>query len=186
MAFIATYIVGPLGMINTQLWAVFISWAAFVFAGGGATGLRTTLPALIFGAAVGWAVLHFILASSAGIEPALAAAIAVGVGVAVICAAAVTIPILASIPSAFFGFVAAAAFALLADKTSFLNAALLTGNPFININLPMILGCLFGIMTKKFVGLLIQRKKLISNINFLREQNSHRRKFCKREVVPAI
>lgn len=145
-------------MINIKLWAVFISWAAFVFAGGRAAGLRTTLPALIFGAAVGWAALHFILASSAGIEPALAAAIAVGVGAAVICAAAVTIPILASIPSAFFGFAAVAAFALLADKTSFLNTVPLTDRPFININLSMILGCLFGIRTEKFVGLFNQRK----------------------------
>lgn len=155
MAFVATYIVvGPLAVINTQLWAVFISWAAFVFAGGGAVGLRATLPALIFGAAVGWGALHFISASSASIDPALAAAIAVGVGAGVICGVAVTIPALASIPSAFFGFAAVAAFALLANKTSFLNTLSLINSPFLNISLSMVVGCLFGVTTEKFVGML--------------------------------
>lgn len=163
MAFIATYIVvGPLAVINTQLWAVFISWAAFVFAGGGVAGLRATLPALIFGAAVGWAALHFILASSAALDPALAAAIAVGVGAAGICAAAVSIPALASIPSAFFGFAAVAAFALLADKTSFLNTVSLADSPFVNISLSMIVGCLFGVITEKVVGMLSRKDAAVS------------------------
>lgn len=155
MAFVATYIVvGPLSVINTQLWAVFISWAAFVFAGGGTKGLRTTLPALIFGAAVGWGALHFILASSASIDPALAAAIAVGIGAGLICSVAVTTPALASIPSAFFGFAAVAAFSLLADKSSFLNSLSITDSPILNISLSMIIGCLFGVTTERFVEIL--------------------------------
>lgn len=155
MAFVATYIVvGPLAAINTQLWAVFIAWAAFVFAGGGVAGLRATLPALIFGAAIGWVALHFILAASASIDPALAAAIAVGVGAAVICAVAVTTPALASIPSAFFGFAAIAAFALLADKTSFLNTLSPNDSPFVNICLSMAVGCIFGVITERLVGML--------------------------------
>lgn len=162
MAFVATYIVvGPLAAINTQLWAVFVAWAAFVFAGGGVAGLRAALPALVFGAAVGWAALHFILAASAVIDPALAAAIAVGVGAALICTVAVTTPALASIPCAFFGFAAIAAFALLAGKTDFLNSVSLIDSPFVNISLSMAIGCLFGVITEKFVGMLSRKNATV-------------------------
>ena len=151
---IATWLfVGPLAALGLQIWAAFVAWAAFYHSGGTSAALKSNVPAHIFGAFVGWAVLVLLgsLAPSLGVP--VAAGILVAIGAAVIVLAA-NVPALASIPSSVYGFACCAGYALLAGKLGTLMSTSIVDNPLINASASMVIGAVFGFVSAKVGGAL--------------------------------
>lgn len=147
---IATYLfVGPGGGLGLQIWAAFIAWASFFHCGGGEAGLKTSVPANVWGSLLATVALILIGKTGAGV-PGIA--VIVGVTVAVMILGA-HIPLLAAIPAQVYGYACTAAFGLLVAGADPM-AATINANPFINISVSMIVGAVFGYVSGKIAGAL--------------------------------
>jgi hypothetical protein len=97
LAVAATWLfLGPLAVLQMQIWQAFVAWASFFHNGGKTDGLVKTVVCMSFGAVVGMASV--LLIGQLGALGGLAAPVAVGVGAAVIVLAA-HLPVLSTIPS---------------------------------------------------------------------------------------
>jgi hypothetical protein len=148
---------GPMGGLGLSLWATFIAWATFYHCGGKEAGLQKTIVHNIFGAFLGWLALLAISQMSLGatLGVPLWAGICVAVSVFVLVIAAKN-AIFSDIPAAVFGFASIAALALAGGKLSAVTSASLE-NPFINIVISMVIGALFGYVSEKFAGAIVQK-----------------------------
>lgn len=126
-------------VIAVPVWVVFVGWAAFFAAGGGASGLAKSLLMLLVGVIV--AVLVLIVVQPFG-GSAWSVAVAVGVGAAILVALS-AVKVFAFTPAGFLGF--ASTFGVLAaghggafDPVSFTH-------PIVQVVIALILGVLFGL-----------------------------------------
>jgi hypothetical protein len=147
---IATFcVLGPLAVLNLQIWAIFIAWACFYHCGGKEAGLRNTIVNNVFGAVVGWITLLLIseipLGATLGVP--VWAGIVVFVMVFVLVIAAHN-PMFAVIPAGVYGFAAVVAHALLGTKLDTLLAASMH-NPLFTIVVSMVIGALLGWVSEK-------------------------------------
>lgn len=116
LAVAATWLfLGPLAVLNVQIWQAFVAWASHFHNGGKTDGIRKTVLCMAFGAAVG--MLSVMLVGPLGALGALAAPVAVGIGAAAIVLAA-HIPMLSTIPSCVYGFASVAGLILLGKDMS--------------------------------------------------------------------
>lgn len=145
---IATWLVlGPAGALGLQIWIVFIAWASYFHCGGGEVGLKTSLPALIWGALMGTIALALVGTIGGGVPTA---AIIVGVTVFVLIIAA-HVPLLSAIPAGVYGYASAAGFGLLKAEAMALGFDLGTG-VFTTVALSLIVGTIFGWVSGKIAG----------------------------------
>lgn len=153
---IATFVVlGPLAVLNLQIWAIFIAWACFYHCGGKETGLRNTVVNTVFGAVVGWITLLIIseIPLGATLGVAVWAGIVVFVMVFVLVFAAHN-PMFAVIPAGVYGFAAVVAHALLGTKLDTLLAASMH-NPLFTIVVSLVIGALLGWVSEKIAVALV-------------------------------
>lgn len=136
---------GPLAGLNLQIWATFIAAAAFFHSGGGEAAIKSNIPAHIWGALLATVALYGVV--TLGVTP-LNAALCVGVTVIALVLGA-HVPLLASIPSAVYGYASTAAFTLLAAKTGSLISGGIGENPFLTITISLIIGNLYGYVSGK-------------------------------------
>ncbi|MFZ4703569.1 MAG: DUF1097 domain-containing protein [Candidatus Methylumidiphilus sp.] len=116
LAVAATWLfLGPLAVLNMQIWQAFIAWASHFHNGGKTDGIVKTVVCMGFGALVGMASV--MLVGSLGALGGLAVPVAVGLGAAVIVLAA-HLPILSTIPSSVYGFASVAGLILLGKDMS--------------------------------------------------------------------
>ncbi|MDD2877948.1 MAG: DUF1097 domain-containing protein [Acidiphilium sp.] len=153
MGGIATFaVLGPLVVLNLQIWAMFLAWACFYHTGGKEAGLKTTITNNVFGAVMAWVALlmitHIPLGASLGL-PAWAG-ICVGATVFVLILAA-NIPALSVIPAGFYGYAATAAYALVGGHLATLTSVSVL-NPLIVISLSLIVGAALGYVSEKIAG----------------------------------
>ena len=158
LAGVATWLfLGPLGALGLSLWAAFVAWATFYHCGGKEAGLQKTIVHNVFGAFLGWiallAVSQMSLGATLGVP--LWAAICVAISVFVLVMAAKS-PMFSDIPAAVYGYASIAALALAGGKLSSVTAASLE-NPFINIVISMVIGALFGYVSEKVAGAIMQK-----------------------------
>jgi len=148
---------GPLGGFGLSLWATFIAWATFYHCGGKEAGLQKTIVHNIFGAFLGWLALLAISQVSLGatLGVPLWAAICVAISVFVLVIAAKN-AMFSDIPAAVFGYASIAALALAGGKLGAVTSASLE-NPFINIVISMLIGALFGYVSEKVAGAIVQK-----------------------------
>lgn len=137
-------ILGPLAGLGLSIWAVFIAWGSFYSAGGGENGLKTAIIGAIWGSLLATLALIAIPHVGGGV---LGTAAVVGVTVALMILGA-HVPLLASIPSAVYGYAATVAFALLKGGADPLVPDI-TINPFLNIVVSMVIGAIFGYVSEK-------------------------------------
>ena len=155
MGGIATFLVlGPLAMLQLQLWAIFIAWGCFFHTGGKEAGLRTTITNTIFGVVVAWVALllitHIPLAGTLGLP--LWAGICVGAAIVVLVLAA-NRPAFAVIPAGVYGFASTAAFALIGNHLDTLTAPSML-NPPLAVGISLIVGTALGYVSEKLAGAL--------------------------------
>jgi len=100
---------GPLGttLVAGLVWVSFIAWGCHFHSGGGTKGTTTTVVCMSWGALVGMAAVMLASGPLAGLDDALAPAIAVGLGAFVICLSS-KLPLLATIPASVYGFASVA------------------------------------------------------------------------------
>ncbi|HSV69968.1 MAG TPA: DUF1097 domain-containing protein [Methylibium sp.] len=111
LAVVATWLfLGPLAILNAQIWQAFLAWACFFNNGGKTAGAKTTVVCMCLGAVVGMASV--MLAGQLGGLGALAAPVAVGIGAAVLVLAA-HVPLFGAIPASVYGFASVAGLILL-------------------------------------------------------------------------
>jgi hypothetical protein len=147
LAVVATWLfLGPLAVLNMQIWQAFIAWACFFNNGGKTPGLKNTVVCMVFGAAVG--VVSVLLIGPLGMLGALAAPVAVGLGAAVIVLAA-HLPALSVIPASVYGFASVAGLILL-KGTAPMDALLPTA-------LSIVTGALFGWASEQLAGKLVAK-----------------------------
>ncbi len=148
LAVVATWLFfGPLAAIaNVQIWQAFVAWASHYHSGGKASGTRSTIICMSFGALVG--ALAVLLAGQLGALGALAAPVAVGIGAAVLVLAA-HIPLLASIPASVYGFASIAGL-ILVGKVAPLDALVPT-------ILSIVVGAAFGYASEALGGVLAKK-----------------------------
>lgn len=158
LAGVATWLfLGPMGGLGLALWAAFVAWASFYHCGGKEAGLQKTIVHNVFGAFLGWVALLAISQMSLGatLGVPLWAAICVAISVFVLVIAAKN-PMFGDIPAAVFGYASVAALALAGGKLSAVTAASLE-NPFVNIVISMVIGALFGYVSEKIAGAIVQK-----------------------------
>lgn len=110
-ALIATWLfLGPLAVLNMQVWQAFIAWASHYHNGGKRDGITKTIVCMSAGAVIGMASV--MLAGQFGALGSLAAPVAVGIGAAVMVLLA-HIPLVSTIPSTVYGFASVAGLILL-------------------------------------------------------------------------
>lgn len=142
LAVVATWLfLGPLAVLNFQIWQAFIAWASFYHCGGKADGFKKTVICMTFGAIVG--MLSIMLAGQLGVLGAFAAPIAVGIGAALIVVAA-HVSFLSTIPSSVYGFGSVAGLILLKGIAP-LDAIVPTIGS-------IILGAIFGWLSETIAG----------------------------------
>ena len=100
---------GPLGttLVAGLVWVSFIAWGCHFHSGGGTKGTTTTVVCMSWGALVGMAAVMLASGPLAGLDDALAPAIAVGLGAFVICLSS-KLSLLATIPASVYGFASVA------------------------------------------------------------------------------
>jgi len=158
LAGVATWLfLGPMGGLGLSLWAAFVAWATFYHCGGKEAGLQKAIVNNAFGAFIGWLALLAISQISLGatLGVPLWAAICVTISVFVLVMAA-KIPSFSDIPATVFGYASIAALALAGNKLGAVTSASLE-NPFINIVISMVIGALFGYVSEKLAGAIVQK-----------------------------
>ena len=158
LAGVATWLfLGPMGGLGLSLWAAFVAWASFYHCGGKEAGLQKTIVHNIFGAVLGWLALLAISQMSLGttLGVPLWAAICVAISVFVLVMAAKN-AMFSDIPAAVFGYASIAALALAGGKLSAVTSGSLE-NPLINIVISMVIGALFGYVSEKVAGAIVQK-----------------------------
>jgi hypothetical protein len=151
LAVAATWLFGldPLATANLQVWQAFIAWGCHFHSGGGATGSRTTIACMSFGAFVG--MVAVLLAGQLGGLGSLAAPIAVGLGATLIVLAS-KVPLLATIPASVYGFASIAGLILLRA-----DAGMTPVNSFVPTILSILIGAGFGYASEMLAGALTKK-----------------------------
>jgi hypothetical protein len=151
LAVVATWLFGldPLATANLQVWQAFIAWGCHFHSGGGATGSRTTILCMAFGAFVG--MVAVLLAGQLSGLGSLAAPIAVGLGATVIVLAS-SIPLLATIPASVYGFASIAGLILLGA-----DAGMTPVKAFVPTILSILIGAAFGYVSEYLAGALTRK-----------------------------
>lgn len=134
---------GPLAATNTQIWIIFVAWAAYFHSGGTATALSSNIPGHILGAIVGWLALVTIWHYPDLISGPVIAAIAVAIGAAIIVQMS-KVSLFANIPTAVLAFACIAGYTLLAGKMGSLYSTDPFANPLSITIISMIAGAIIG------------------------------------------
>ena len=146
LAVVATWLyLGPLAVLNMQIWRAFIAWACFYHCGGKTEGLIKTAISIPIGAVIG--MLSVMLIGQLGMLGSFAAPVAVGIGAAAIVLFA-HIPVLATIPAVVYGFASIAGLILLKPLAP-LDAIVPT-------ILSVVLGAGFGWLSETIAGKLVK------------------------------
>jgi hypothetical protein len=140
-------------LIPVPVWVIFVAWASFFAAGGGAQGLARSVVMNLIGAAI--AILCLLVITAAG-GAVWSVAVSVGVGAAILVVLG-AVPLLSSTPAGFLGF--AATFGVFSSGTVAVTAPFSISHPVVLIVGALLLGALFGILSEKIGGLLTTKKK---------------------------
>lgn len=153
---VATYLfLGPGAPYGLQIWAAFIGWGCFFHCGGDVAGLKTSIPAIIWGAVCATIALLLVVNVPIGSLP-VTAAIWVGLSVVGLILAA-QLPLLAAIPAAVYGYASTTGFALVGSHLDVLAGGAMGTNPFLTVVVSMIIGTLFGFASGKIAGMLVKK-----------------------------
>lgn len=143
LAVVATWLfLGPLAILQMQIWQAFIAWASFFHNGGKTDGFVKTVVCMSFGALVGMSSVMLI--GSLGTLGSLAAPVAVGIGAAVLVIGA-HLNFLSSIPSSVYGFASVAGLILLGKDMTPVAAIVPTV-------ISIVVGAAFGWMSEQVAG----------------------------------
>jgi hypothetical protein len=155
LAGIATWFFLAVGSI--LIWAAFVAWACYFHSGADNAALKSTIICNIFGVVCAWVAALVILGIplAGALSLPVWAAIVVAVTVAIYTLAS-QIPALSSIPATTYGY--ACTFAFLVQTPEKLTLGALASPSFDNalivVPISMVIGCLFGVATGKFAGVM--------------------------------
>lgn len=140
------------------VWAAFVGWASFFYAGGDTTALKKSVACAFFGVVMAWAVAMVVASGMTPFSAPVAAAVAVFIVVPIIIYAS-TIELLSLVPGTFCGF--ASAFAFLAQTPGKFSVQAMTSfgldDVLIVVPISLLIGALLGTLHVKFAGALMKK-----------------------------
>lgn len=155
----ATFVIlGPIGDIGIQIWAVFVAWGCFFHCGGKEGGLMKTIICGIWGAVCCTIALQLLgpVAGSLGVP--LGAGVLVGATVILMILGA-KVSLLSAIPASVYGFATTAAFALLSNPAAAPDQLATIGgafSPIVHIAASFVVGAVLGYVSEKIVGAVVK------------------------------